>query len=116
MTDDNKRLRFVRLANDADQFFGSGIVDAIIGHYSGRSGKSGGDQRPRFLRSCRRGDQSKIGDEAVLRHMGPDRGRIGAAAFHELAGAIPFAGPGALGLGVAEQHQTAHRPNVAFPA
>ena len=67
--------------------------------------------------SCARvaGDTSaKIGHQAVTRHVGADEGRIVAAAFGELAVAVALAGLGPFGLGVAEQHKTAHCGNVAF--
>jgi len=48
-------------------------------------------------------------------HVSAERRRIGAAAFYQFAIAIALAGLGALGLGVAEQHQTAHGCTVAVP-
>ena len=48
------------------------------------------------------------------RHINPDGLRVGAAALGELAVAVALAGFGALGLGMTQQHQTAHRGNVAF--
>ena len=48
-----------------------------------------------------------------MRHVGADNRGIGAAAFHQLAVAVALAGVGPLGLGVAQQHQAAHRVNVA---
>jgi putative exporter of polyketide antibiotics len=60
--------------------------------------------------------ERKVRHEAVAGHVGADQRRVGAAALGELAVAIALAGLGAFGLGVAQQHQTAHGDNVAFPA
>jgi hypothetical protein len=49
-----------------------------------------------------------------MRHISADHRRVGAAAFHELAVAVALARRGTLGFGMAEQHQSAHRGNVAF--
>jgi hypothetical protein len=51
----------------------------------------------------------------MMRDIGADRGCIGSATLGELAVAVAAARFGALGLGMAQQHQTAHRGNVAFP-
>ena len=47
-------------------------------------------------------------------HIGADHGRVVAAALGQFAVAVALAGLGALGLGMAQQHQTAHGGNVAF--
>jgi hypothetical protein len=47
-------------------------------------------------------------------HVGADRGRVVSAALGQFAVAVALAGLGALGFGMAQQHQTAHGGNVAF--
>ena len=50
----------------------------------------------------------------MVSHVGADEGRVGLAALGEFAVAVALAPFGAFGLGMAQQHQTAHGGNVAF--
>ena len=116
MADDCKRMRLARFADGADQRFRTGVINTFIGDHARCLGKGCGDQRPGLLRPFCRRDQGEVGKEAVMRHISADRRSVGATAFHQLAVAVALARRGALGFGVAEQHQSAHRGNVAFRA
>jgi hypothetical protein len=52
----------------------------------------------------------------MVGHIGADDRRVAAAAFGQFAVAIALAGLGALGFGVAKQHETAHGRTVTFSA
>ena len=77
--------------------------------------KAVGQERPGLLGAGRRRYQGKVRYQAVTRHIGAyDRG-VAAAALGELAVAVALTGLGAFGLGVAQQHKTAHSGKCRFP-
>ena len=116
VTDNEEGVRLARFADDANECLRSGIIDALVIDRPRCFGKGRRGQRPGLLRPFRGRDQSEIGNEVVMHHIGADDRRFGAAAFHQPAVAIALARRGALGFGMAKQHQTAHRSNVAFRA
>ncbi len=114
VADNEQRPRSLYFGDQAHQCFRRGIIDALLVCGLRGPGKARSEQRPCFLGTRCRRDQSELRNEAVSRHISAENGHIGAAAFGELALAIGLAGFGTLGLGVTQQHEAAHGGNVAF--
>lgn len=116
VTDQEKRVRLARFTEDGDERVRTRVVDALVAYRARCAGEGRCGQRPGLLSPFCRGDQGDVGNEPVMCHIGADRRRVGAAAFHEFAVAVALPWPGALGFGMSQQHQSAHRRNVAFRA
>src|SRR5580704_16882282 len=114
VADDDKTMRAARLAYDFQERLGCSIVDALFVAEPRRLGKRRRRQRPGFLSALGRRHQRQVGVKAMAGHIGSDHGGVVAAALDQFAVAVALAGFGALGLGMAQQQQTAHGGNVAF--
>ncbi len=70
---------------------GSGIVDALVGDHRGALAKAAATSAQVSCARFAGETRARSGSKAVMRHIGADRRRVGAAAFHELAVAVALA-------------------------
>src|ERR1700722_15369503 len=90
------------------------VIDAFLADSFRCFGKAVRQERPALLGTGCRRYQRKVRFQTVMRHVGANKGGVVAPSLGELAVAVSLTRLDPFGLGVAQQHKTAHSGKCRF--